>query len=338
MKKITNYINHVAFVVDASYSMYYLTDQVIKVGDDLVKYLAEISTEKDQETRITLYTFNDNVQNVTYDKDALRLPSLKDVYRSSGNTALLDATFKAVRDLKETAQLYGDHAFLLYVITDGEENRSRHVTPAILRAELESLPDNWTVGVLVPNESGRTYAQHFGFPTNNITVWETSVEGLQNASNDILRSVSAYYTGRSQGVRGTKNLFSTDDKTLNKSTVKAAGLKVIPKGEYERFDIKADDFLTIRDFVESKGYNYVQGCAYYQLTKTETIQPQKEIIVRNKKTGRFYSGEEARNLIGLTPANVRVKPDPNSAFDVFVQSTSVNRRLVPGTKLLVFVS
>lgn len=337
-KKITNYINHVAFVVDESYSMLHLTNQVIKVGDELVKYLASISTTTEQETRISLYTFSDEVRNVTYDKDALRLPSLQDVYRSNGNTALRAATYQAVEDLEKTAQLYGDHAFLIYVLTDGQENASYTVDTEMLRKKLGDLPENWTLGVLVPNAMGSMYAERYGFPSDNITVWETTEAGLAKASNTILRSVDTYYDSRAKGVRGTKSLFSTDEETLNKDTVKAAGLKIIPKGEYERFDITDQDFLTIRDFVESKGYNYVQGCAYYQLTKTETIQPQKEIVVRNRKTGRFYSGEEARELIGLTPAHIRIKPDPNSKFDVFVQSTSVNRRLVPGTKLLVFVS
>jgi hypothetical protein len=336
--KITNYINHVAFVVDASLSMTRLTDQVIKVGDELVQFLAKISTEKDQETRITLYTFNDFVHNVTYDKDALRLPSLKDVYRADGNTALRDATFQAVTDLEKTAQLYGDHAFLVYVITDGEENRSYNVSTKNLRDKLNDLPDNWTLGVLVPDERGRSYAESCGFPRENITVWETSSTGLAKASDDILRSVTHYYDQRAVGVRGTKSLFSTDPDTLNKSTIKDAQLKPIPKGAYESFDVRDDDYLTIRDFVESKAYNYVTGCAFYQLTKTETIQPQKEIIVRNKKSGRYYSGPEARNLLGLPDVSVRVKPDFNPEFQVFVQSTSVNRRLVPGTKLLVFVS
>jgi hypothetical protein len=282
--------------------------------------------------------FNDFVKNVTYDKDALRLPSLKDVYFADGNTALRDATYQAVVDLEKTAQLYGDHAFLLYVITDGEENRSFNVSTSRLRDKLESLPENWTVGVMVPDERGRNFAQSYGFPAENITVWETNEAGLAKAQDVVTASVSHYYNQRAAGVRGTKNLFSTAPDVLNKETVKAAGLKVIPRGEYERFEIKDNDFLTIRDFVESKGYNYVQGCAYYQLSKSEKIQPQKEIIIRNKKTGRFYAGAEARNMLNLRDEHTRVKPSDNPDFDVFVQSTSVNRRLVPGTKLLVFVS
>lgn len=333
-----NYINHVALVLDASSSMRGLERTVIKVADEQVAYLAKRSTELDQETRITLYSFADNVDCMVYDKDALRLPSIQRYYRPSGMTALLDATSKAIDDLEKTAQLYGDHAFLVYVLTDGQENRSRKITVEQISKKLKALSENWTVACLVPDIGGKILAEEYGFPAENIAVWETTERGLTEASNTILRATNSYMTSRATGVRGTKTLFSTSVDTLNKNTVKTAGLKVIPKDQYERFDIKEGDSLTIRDFVEAKGYNYVQGCAYYQLSKPENIQPQKEIVVRNKKTGRFYTGAEARELIGLRPENVRVKPDKNPEFDVFVQSTSVNRRLVPGTKLLVFVS
>lgn len=54
-----------------------------------------------------------------------------------------------------------------------------------------------------------------------------------------------------------------------------------------------------------------------------------------KKTDRVYTGPEARALLGLPETEVRVKPDHNDDFTIFVQSTSVNRKLVPSTRLLL---
>ena len=54
-------------------------------------------------------------------------------------------------------------------------------------------------------------------------------------------------------------------------------------------------------------------------------------------TGRVFSGPAARQLLGLPCAEATVKPGENPAYTVFVQSTSVNRKLVPGTKLLVML-
>lgn len=101
-----------------------LASAVVKVADNQVAHLANRSKELNQETRATVYTFSDAAECVYYDKDVLRMPSLKGSYRIGGNTALIDATIQAIDDLSQTPQLYGDHAFLVYVLTDGEENRS----------------------------------------------------------------------------------------------------------------------------------------------------------------------------------------------------------------------
>ncbi|HEY5446665.1 MAG TPA: hypothetical protein VIJ87_19825, partial [Pyrinomonadaceae bacterium] len=88
-------------------------------------------------------------------------------------------------------------------------------------------------------------------------------------------------------------------------------------------------------FVRRLGYAYSKGMGYYQLTKTENIQPQKSIIVVEKSTGKAYGGQNARDLIGLPSHTVRVKPDYNPDYDIFVQSTSINRNLMPNTRLLI---
>ncbi|MEU3878202.1 hypothetical protein AB0E87_30690, partial [Streptomyces sp. NPDC029704] len=84
-----NYINHVALVLDASSSMSHLSQKVVEVADQQIAYLARRSQELDQETRVTVYVFADKVECVIYDKDVLRMPSLKQLYRVGGMTALL---------------------------------------------------------------------------------------------------------------------------------------------------------------------------------------------------------------------------------------------------------
>lgn len=330
-----NYINHIALVLDASASMTHLTRELIKVADSQIAYLAQRSKELDQETRITVYTFNNTVTCVVYDKDVLRLPSIAEFYRPQGMTALIDATIKSQDDLAATAQLYGDHAFLTYVLTDGQENRSA-AHPGKLSGKLGNLPDNWTVAVLVPDQNGKFEAKKFGFPADNIAIWDaTTVKGVVEVGETIRQATDNFMVGRASGVRGTRSLFSTSVDTLNKQTVKDAKLKPLAKGTYEVLPVNDGPVLAIRDYVQKEGHEYLIGKAFYQLTKTESIQPQKMVAVYNKKTRRYYTGSEARNLLGLPDMEVRVKPDVNPEYDVFVQSTSVNRKLVPGTKLLL---
>ena len=330
-----NYINHIALVLDASSSMNHLQHELVKVADAQISYLAQRSKELDQETRVSVYTFNSKVECVIFDKDVLRLPSIANHYRPFGWTALIDATIQSQFDLAQTAQMYGDHAFLTYVLTDGAENRSN--TPVSqLTSMLNKQPENWTVAVLVPDMTGKFEAKKFGFPVDNIAIWDAkTVRGVVEVGETIRQATDNFMVGRQSGVRGTRTLFSTSVENLNKATVKEAKLKPLHKDTYHVLKVDDESVLAIRDFVQMRGHQYLIGKAFYQLTKTESIQSQKMVAVRNKKSGRFYTGAEARSLLGLPDMEVRVKPDVNPEYDVFIQSTSVNRKLVPGTKLLL---
>lgn len=329
-----NYINHVALVLDASTSMSSHTNALIRVADEQVKHLAKRSQEMDQETRITVYTFADQVKCLIYDKDVLRLPSISTLYRANGMTALIDATMQSQEDLEHTWERYGDHAFLTYVLTDGQENRSRKYGPTQLRAKLESQPDHWTVAVFVPDIRGEQYARQCGFFPGNIAIWDTKTQkGLEDSFTVIRQATDGFMTARKSGVRGTRSLFSMALENVNKDTVKQAGLKPLSKSVYEF--LKVEDVAEIRPFVQSHGFNYTPGCAYYQLTKREKIQPQKSVALREKKSGRVYTGKNARDLLGLPDYEVSVSPEANPIYEVYVQSTSVNRKLMPGTKVLL---
>lgn len=335
MAKSQNYITHIALVLDASSSMLdgdkHL--ELIKVVDSQIAHLAQRSKELDQETRVSVYTFAYDTECVIFDKDVLRLPSIKDYYKPYGMTSLIDATLKSQDDLAQTAQMYGDHAFLTYVLTDGKENHSKNSASSLLR-RLQGLPENWTVAVLVPDQYGVFEAKRQGFPADNIAVWDAkTTNGVIEVGETIRQATETFMTMRTSGVRGSKSLFSTSLGDLNKNTIKSAKLKALPKNKYKLLDV--DEAAPIREWVQGKGISYQLGIAFYQLTKRETIQPQKNIAVYEKKTGKFYAGAEARTALNLPQEEVRVTPDYNPDFEVFVQSTSVNRKLVPNTKLLI---
>lgn len=333
-----NYINHIALVLDGSSSIPYahLDKKLIGVADDLVKHLAKKSVELDQETRVTIYTFADSAECVIFDKDVLRLPSIADLYEPYGNTALLDATALSITDLRQTMVKYGDHAFLTYVITDGEENRSIYTSSAAMTNMLNDLRENETVAVLVPNDHGVQYALRLGFPAGNITKWEVTAEGLAEAATKITRSVDSYMTSRTMGVRSTKGVFTTDTSAVNKKTVNSKKLTKLPRDQYTLLDVKngATNYA-IREWVQTQGHEYQIGKAYYQLMKLETVQVTKGVALQNIHSGEVYTGQQARDILNLPDVDARVKPNQNDEYRIYVQSTSVNRKLIPGTKLLL---
>ncbi|MEV5880876.1 VWA domain-containing protein [Streptomyces sp. NPDC052101] len=341
-----NYINHVALVLDASSSMSHLSSKVVEVADQQIAYLARRSGELDQETRVTVYVFADKVECVIYDKDVLRMPSLKQLYQVGGMTALLAAALKSQRELAQTAQLYGDHSFLTFVLTDGQENAShrcpeapardpRELVEAVAKM-IETQEDNWTLAVLVPDQMGKREAMRCGFPKDNIAIWDaTSTQGLEEAGQVIQQATEKFMVGRSQGIRGSRAVFSTGAEAVNKDTIKAAGLTPVKPSQYELIPVAR--VAAIRDWVIECGHTYRTGGAFYQLSKSEKIQARKQIAVLEKKTDRVYTGPEARALLGLPDVEVRVKPDHNDDFTIFVQSTSVNRKLVPNTRVLLML-
>lgn len=333
MHKSQALINHVALVLDASYSMRGREKAVVQATDEQIKHLAARSEELQQETRVSVYRFAERIECLIFDMDVARLPSTEELYSVLyENTALIDATMKSQKDLETTSVLYGDHAFLTFVLTDGQENWSRKYTKADLKNHLVRSDVNWSLGFLVPDSHGVQYMERLGVLRDSIAIWDTtSASGLNDAVSAIKTATDNFMNNRSRGIRGTRSVFSTGAEAVNKKTVSR---NLEPISGYTLLDVHAVG--RIDDFVQSSLGRYTKGKAYYQLTKSENIQPQKDIIVVEKATGNAYGGSNARHLIGLPDGEyTRVRPNHNPKYDIFVQSTSYNRKLVAGTRVLV---
>lgn len=327
-------INHVALVLDGSGSMGHLSRQVVAAADGYVAHLARRSKEQNQETRVSVYVFEnrDQIHCHVFDRDVLRLPSIAGLYRAHGNTPLIDATLLAIRELQTTSTLHGDHSFLVIVLTDGEENASRS-KGSQLNTTLGMLPDNWTVACFVPDIMGKREAKQFGFPDENIAIWDaSSAHGVAEFSEKLNTVTDNYMTARSTGVRGTRNLFSMDLKNLNAQTVQ--NLSKLAPGQFRHYAVHSDE--PIAKFVERvTGRPYTIGEGYYQLSKPVDVQGYKGVAILNRREHTVYTGEGARRALGLPDHQVRLAPNSHPDFDIFIQSTSVNRKLLAGTSLLL---
>lgn len=94
--------------------------------------------------------------------------------------------------------------------------------------------------------------------------------------------------------------------------------------------------VTIKAFVETNKLSFKKGRGFYQLNKPELIQDYKEMIIRKKDDGSLITGEAVREELGVPKSSKKFKIDLDELpdFDVFVQSTSVNRMLLPDTDFL----
>lgn len=116
---------------------------------------------------------------------------------------------------------------------------------------------------------------------------------------------------------------------------------LVPVEEGEYVELSTVKREGIRNFVENRGHEYKVGRAFYEHTKSETISCKKTILLQDNATGKVYGGPCVRLMLGLVKGTQdwNIQPssfDPNTTaqFRVFVQSTSVNRALVPKTRLL----
>lgn len=344
-------INHIVFVIDGSSSMSGHQDAVVKVINGQVAYLARRSQEMGQETRVSVYVFADGVECLVHDVDVLRLPSIADLYSPYGNTALIDATLKALKELESTSQIHGDHSFLFYVISDGQENASfddanggyRYDT-SVVTERISNLPENWTVAALVPNQIAKRESISFGFPKENIDIWDTSsAQGMSEVGSSVNRATESYLTGRASGVRGSRAIFSTGSDVVNKQAIQAT-LTPLAGDKYRLIPVVTTgvkgDKVRVDQFIRDDcGMKFQLGTVYYQWNKTEKVQPHKRLAVVEKKTDKVYvgTGDEIRQMIGLPDMSVSQKATPNPDFDVFVQSTAANRNLLQHTKVLVML-
>lgn len=374
-KSNENLTTHVALALDSSISMRDLKDKTIQVADELVAFLAEQSKAKNQEWRVSVYTFGSSVNCHIWDMDVLRLPSMKEHYQIDGNTALIDAVNMALDDGDTIPEHRGNHAHLMYLITDGGENWSAGDMPrrpggyppvgaasilsAELRKRLRDLKDNRTVGVLAPNEGSRRLLLDLGF--ENTELWDaTSEAGMEAAARTIQASASTYMEARTQGAAGLRSMKKGGlfvGANVDAKAVKAANLKPMPTAKRKivrvvktensfekvvkpvtksRLKPEMGWFVEIDKFVRSKvDKEYEVGDAFYELVKTERVQGDKEIAVIENNTNKVYVGDGARQLLGLPDHLVSVKPDMNSDFTIFVQSSSLNRHLPHGCQVMV---
>jgi hypothetical protein len=133
--------------------------------------------------------------------------------------------------------------------------------------------------------------------------------------------------------RGLNKMFATMLRREIPTEYAEADLHAVAPGRFQVLEIDKD--CPIKNFVLENGLNFKVGRGFYEFTKTETIQGHKEIILQDRKSGDFFEGEKAREMLGLPIGETaRIRPTALEKYAVFVQSTSANRKLIKGTKFL----
>jgi len=252
-----------------------------------------------------------------------------------GSTPLFDGLSKLIDLLEAVPDKDGkDVAFLVMVITDGQENVNYRLGP-VLGERIKGLQrtDKWTFTFRVPFGYAQGLASQLNIPRGNVMEWEQTRQGFEKATRVTQTATQAYYASRSMGVTSVDSFYA-NPANISKSTLKRK-LDDITR-EVDILSVRKGGEL-IQPFVEREtGKPYLRGAGFYQLTKPEPkVQSNKQIVIRERASGKVYGGSAARDLLGLPQVGtVKLSPGDHGGYDVFVQSTSVNRKLIAGTEVV----
>ncbi len=334
---------YVGFVRDHSISMQGLKYAAKTDYNTNIKAIREASERHNLDTIVNTVKcgvgYMGTVEVETVNSAVHMLKPIEHYVTEGGGTPLFDSVGVLI-DLMKRVPDYDDPnvSFLVVVITDGFENRSREYTARSIARVIDVLQrtDRWTLTFRVP----RGHTQHLtalGIPHGNIMEWEQTQEGFRGSTESTVRAFDNYYEGRSRGKKSSSSFYA-DLRDVSPGDVRKK-LGDITK-QLEIWDVKnaGSEIRTFCEWYTGDG-TYLKGAAFYELTKTESnVQDYKKIVVFDKVSGKYYGGVEGRTLLGLPEfGSVRLKPGDHGQYDIFVQSTSVNRKLVKGTRLVYWV-
>ena len=329
--KTTPTVNSLDIVImlDKSGSMKGIKRDAIK---SLNAQIQSFRTEADRTgilTFITLMSFNEDV---SVEMDRMNVNLYKELDDSSfithGNTALRDALNSGL----DTLQSYFSTRKLLVVITDGEENSSKFASHLTLTQRLRSLPENVTVVAHGPKTS-KGYLENIGIPIGNINIWEATKQSVERMTVASVTANTSLYSSYAAGATRSMNYFTPDLNNLPQEVVQTNLEDKTPNFQAVQVLSKTP----IAPFVTANtGKPYRVGSAFYQLTKKETVQGFKDILIRNKANGTVWGGDGIRGMLRI-PANGTIELNPASSpdYEIYVKSTSHNRNLLPNSSVLI---
>ncbi len=326
--------NYIGFLKDESGSMAGLRTAARRDYNANVAAVKDAATKNMQDTIVSAFGFGGgNVRRDVVNSNPHVLQPLTD-WRASGGTP----GRKAIKEMIDVFKALPDYnnpnvAFVVFCTTDGafDGDSWGNITTAELAAEIRALlkTERWTFVFRVPT-GGSRYLDGLGIPAGNIQEWDTTEAGVAASTAATAKAFDAFYATRATG-KTSSSVFYANATAVDTSKLldvsKRTSLYVV-----EAFE----DGNQIRDFILRRRSRYLKGSAFYQLTKTESrVGPNKMLAVRDRSTGVVYAGKEARTMLGLSSVdNIRLHPGDHGNYDLFIQSESVNRKLVQGTGVL----
>lgn len=203
---------YVTIILDQSGSMGGTKAQAVQGYNEQVQQMKLNS--KEQDIFCSLITFNGDVFEHLWCEPADKLTeaSVED-YKTEGSTALRDAVGYAIEKLKRTVT-DTEAAHLVVIVSDGEENASKHFTTSALNELKDSAEKSgkWTFTYMGCDDKYlQKIASEMKIPLSNMAKWsnntpELAMRGMKRSAN----KMDGYYKCRAKGVVASANVYSDE--------------------------------------------------------------------------------------------------------------------------------
>ncbi len=338
--------NYIGFVNDHSGSMSYLATAATKDYNATIQAIKGAADREMMDTVVSVVGVGlGRAGHGTERQVVISNPHvLKPItdWPTPGATPLYDGIGDMIELFQSLPDAGEDHvSCLIIVTTDGEEAGSRKYDRSSIKALIAKVQATGSYDIVFRVPKGATgTVSNLGVPAGNIQEWETTVAGMAASTKATTAAVDTYFATRATGQRSS-GVFYANAAGVTAKDVKATMENI--SAQVQLFVVPAgDNGIEIKPFVERvrNGAPLMKGSAFYQLTKTEArVQDTKLILIRDRLNGHVYHGPAARQMLGLsTVGNIRLHPGDHGNFDIFIQSTSVNRKLVAGTGVIYWAA
>lgn len=321
----TDQITYVSLVVDASGSMASLRGPASDAFNSQLDSIKGEAYKNKQATAVSVYRFGSYVECICERQhpEGVKRFSGSEI-GTLGMTALRDAIATAMRDMRSYPQAENT-ANLIIVITDGFENEST-ISKALLTQQIADAQKTgeWSFVVTCPASSVQA-VQALGIPGGNIQSWDGTAVELKTKSAAVNAGISGYYATRSTGKKSTASFFA-DVGGIGERDLKDV------TSQFRTWVVPSE--ADIAEVADKKFGGYILGHGFYELTKSERVQPHKKLLLRHIKSKRIFEGPIRAFLKADPNEDIRLKPGNQGDYRVYVQSTSMNRKLVRGSTLI----
>ena len=212
----------IVMVMDKSGSMGHLAADTIGTFNTFLKEQQNL----DKPANLTLILFDTDYQTIYESapiKDVQELTPK--VYQPEGCTALLDAMGKGIdslgKHLKNTKEKDRPDKVIFVIITDGEENSSRHFNQDQIKSMVEHQQQkySWQFLFLGANIDSFSTAGGLGIQAQSVSNYAASSIGVRSVGASVSHAVSSYRLCGDVDESWSRGIVSDDSTNDDKNTV-----------------------------------------------------------------------------------------------------------------------